>query len=149
MDITSYLLGKKSGGGGIDISEYFLESGNPDGYLAQAIIKKIAYPINVNHRTDLSSLFAGFRLLEEATVINGESATTVLNMFTNCVSLQKIDIRDMILTNLVSGYAQMFGSTNSNRVPSDCLIIVKNQDQKNWMATNHSRFTNVKTVDEL
>lgn len=72
------------------------------------------------------------------------------NMFYSCVKLMFIDMRDFDFTKLTI-YTEMFGSdtTSSFAVPNDCEIIVKDEEQKAWLATNFSRMTNVKTVAEL
>ena len=133
---------------GVDINDYFLSSGNMNGYLSQSLILKFPYSINLEHRTDASNLFSGYRNLREVSIINGDSVTSLSYMFGNCISLQKIDIRDMILSRNPSGYTTMFGSSSSNRVPNNCLIIVKDQTEKTWINTNFSRFTNVQTASE-
>ena len=70
------------------------------------------------------------------------------SMFMYCTSLQRLDIRSLDLTDKIGN--QVFGATSRNTwVPNDCLIIVKNNAQKQWFATNYSRMTNVKTVAEL
>lgn len=64
-------------------------------------------------------------------------------MFYGCSSLKKLDIRGFTFSK-VGSWMSMFGS-----VPSDCLIIVKDETAKNWVLNAHSDFTNVKTVAEL
>lgn len=64
--------------------------------------------------------------------------------FANCSKLQKIDARNMNFTNAV-----LNGDTTFTNVPTDCLIIVKDTDNKNWFNTNFPSMTNIKTVDEL
>ena len=64
------------------------------------------------------------------------------NMFYNCTSLEKIDVRNFDFS-LSTNFSGMF--TN---VPANCLIIVKDQTQKDWINTNFSNLTNVMTVEE-
>jgi len=42
----------------------------------------------------------------------------------------------------------MFGSSASNGVPDNCLIIVKDETAKQWITSKFSRLTNVKTIVE-
>lgn len=68
--------------------------------------------------------------------------------FSYCTKLKKIDIRNMELTNCTL-YTNMFGTNNINGVPNNCLIIVKDNANKQWVTSKFSRLTNVKTPDEL
>lgn len=69
----------------------------------------------------------------------------ISEMFSGCNSLQKLDIRnlDMTLITTSSYYENTF-----YRIPSGCLIIVKDDANKAWMNTNFASLTNVKTVAE-
>lgn len=80
--------------------------------------------------------------LEEVDLSN---ITTTANvqaqyMFTNCLNLKKIDIRNWQINKITSSgnYAEMF--TN---VPIDCEIIVKDTNCVNWIKARKSTFTNV------
>jgi hypothetical protein len=68
------------------------------------------------------------------------------SMFHNCVNLKKLDIRNwQINKNTTSAnYANIF--TN---VPSNCLIIVKDESCRTWVKARRSAFTNIKLVSEL
>lgn len=66
------------------------------------------------------------------------------NMFNGCSNLRKIDIRNMTID---SSYVYSYGSMLTN-VPTDCLIIVKDDTAKSWFNTNFSNYTNIKTVSE-
>lgn len=57
-------------------------------------------------------------------------------------SMEYLDIRSMDFANVTS-YINMFGS-----IPSNCLIIVKDETAKAWVLDKRSDFTNVKTVAE-
>lgn len=74
--------------------------------------------------------------------------SNISNMFRYSNYITKIDMRNFEFT-LSTSFTQCFGSTSSNGVPNDCLIIVKDATQKQWINTNFSRLTNVKTVAEL
>lgn len=70
---------------------------------------------------------------------------SVWGMFRNCPLLEKIDMRNLnwdILT-YISNPERIFQG-----VPTDCLIIVKNNTIKNYFASKFSTMTNVKTVAE-
>lgn len=62
--------------------------------------------------------------------------------FNACASLQHLDIRNLTFDSGTS-FSSAFTS-----VPTDCEIIVKDDIQKAWFATNFSSLTNVKTVAE-
>lgn len=68
--------------------------------------------------------------------------------FSYCTALKKIDIRNIELTNCTS-YSNMFGTSSINGVPNNCLIIVKDDANKQWVTSKFSRLTNVKTPEEL
>ena len=103
--------------------------------------------------TTFQQMFVGCSNLEEVNLSNlksNYSGYTCAQMFQGCTKLEKIDIRSMDFSNISQyGYSNMFGTTASNYVPDDCLIIVKDDTQKTWITTNFSRLTNVKTVAEL
>lgn len=65
------------------------------------------------------------------------------DMFYNCQSLKRLDIRNFDFTNVTS-YSTMFYN-----VPTDCLIIVKDDTAKTWITSKFTTLTNVKTVAEL
>lgn len=73
----------------------------------------------------------------------GVNFTTCGGMFMGCSSLELIDIRNFEFDNNMTSTDLFTG------IPDNCLIIVKNQTQKDWITSNFSRLTNVKTVDEL
>jgi len=62
--------------------------------------------------------------------------------FAGCSSLERLDARGVDFTNITT-FVYAF-----NSVPETCEIIVKDQTQKDWFATNFSNLTNVKTVAE-
>ncbi len=75
--------------------------------------------------------------------VDGSTVKNVQNMFNACQSLEHVDIRNFEFGN-VTNYTNMF----NNAVPANCEIIVKSQTEKDWLNTNFSRMTNVKTVAE-
>lgn len=79
------------------------------------------------------------------------SAGYIGYMFAGCTSLEYLDIRDIDLSMFTKAYSNYntFGTNSSDRVPANCLIIVKDTASKNWLNTNCSWLTNVKTPSEL
>lgn len=67
-------------------------------------------------------------------------------MFLSCTQLTFLDIRNMTLHNSTN-FDFMFGSGSSN-FNVNCEIIVKDTTEKDWVTTNFSYLTNVKTVAE-
>ena len=62
---------------------------------------------------------------------NTEKVTNMSYMFHGCTSLRKLDIRNFDFTKVTS-MGNFLGSTSdsSSKVPSDCLIIVKDDTAK-------------------
>ena len=152
MDLFSYLLGKKASGGG-GSNNYFLESNKVDGQAKQftTFIQDMPYEyIDFTGISAAQNFFSGCNKLKRIAIRNTGSLTTsgVANLFSGCISLEILDIRDLLLDSL--GVLTIFGGSaaSGTRVPNDCLIIVKSDVEKTWMATNLSRYTNVVTVDE-
>ena len=67
----------------------------------------------------------------------------VSQLFLNCRKLTRLDIRNFDFTNVTS-YSNMFYG-----VPTNCLIIVKDDTAKEWITSKFTTLTNVKTVAEL
>jgi surface protein len=97
---------------------------------------------------DCSGMFSGCTALEECIIPRFDLSAisrsrTMNNMFYNCKSLKKLDIRNLNLSSMGS-YSGAF--TN---VPSDCLIIVGTDNQRNWLKSKFSSLTNIKLPSEL
>lgn len=75
--------------------------------------------------------------------------TNASNMFALAEGIKHLDIRNFTFNN-ITNTSNMFGnnSSSSSGPHNNCEIIVKSQTEKDWFATNYSRFTNVKTVAE-
>ena len=71
------------------------------------------------------------------------SVTNMGYMFSSCNVLKSLDIRNFTFDKVTS-YSSMFG-----KVPTDCLIIVKGDTEKEWITSKFTTLTNVKTVAEL
>lgn len=74
---------------------------------------------------------------------------TNLNAMITAPNCQKLDIRNCEFSKLTlsSAYMSIFGTYNK-QIPDDCLIIVKNDDEKTWLTNKYTTLTNVKTVAE-
>lgn len=98
--------------------------------------------------TTMNNMFNSCQFLEEVDLssFTSESLKESSNMFLNCIRITKIDLRNFSFTGLTT-YNNMFGNSSSN-FKSDCLIIVKNDTEKNWVTSHFNFLTNVKTVEE-
>ena len=171
MDILSFLLGKNSSSGGGSGAEYFTGtitngSSNAPGILNS--IKKItALTFNgagTNHMfsklnyveeidfskfdtsnvTTMSNMFQNcYRIASlDLSTFYTPNVTNMGNMFNGCQALKFLDIRNFTFDNVTS-HTTMF-----SYVPTDCLIIVKSQVEKDWIESKFPAYSNVKTVDE-
>ena len=100
--------------------------------------------INATHITSLKNTFYYCEKLKELNLSSWQtnSLTSMNNTFEGCKSLKKLDVRNINFSTL-SNHNNIF-----TLMPKDCLIIVKNQTEKNWVLSKRSDFTNVKTVEE-
>ena len=99
--------------------------------------------------TSVNLIFKYCSSLKRADLSCFNGAYNIGELFNGCTSLEFIDIRGIDLVN--SGYQNTFlggGQGSVGRVPYDCKIIVADQTQKDYMATNFSSYTNVKTAAE-
>ena len=101
--------------------------------------------VNTANATEFRYCFYNCKKLKEIDV----SMWTISNfsrinsMFDGCTSLQKCDVRNIEFSQIQSSFKRdVFVN-----VPSNCLIIVKNDTEKNKVMTDYG-MTNVKTVDE-
>ena len=99
--------------------------------------------------TSFSSCFSDCNNLERLDLSNWSPTGTGLNtasMFYFCRKLNHLDMRNFPFINIGSAsyqYNNMF-----SYIPNNCLIIVKDNDNKNWITSRYSSLTNVKTVAE-
>ena len=108
---------------------------------------------NTSKVTNMSNMFSNcssMTKLDLSSFTNPDGVlTNTSSMFENCKNLKKIDMRGLTFSSVTSS-SNMFGSSSSaNKVPDDCLIIVKDNTEKTWITSNFSRLTNVKTVEEM
>jgi len=100
-------------------------------------------PLSMSYR-----MFYGCSSLKNVDLSNFNISSTtpnMLEMFYNCTSLEKLDIRSFEFSKLTQGdsVSNMF-----YKVPVNCLIIVKNQTEKDWLVDKFPTMTNIKTISE-
>lgn len=100
---------------------------------------------NTSNMLSMARMFSNCSLLTTLNLSSFDTTNTsdISYMFSGCRSLTLLDIRNIDFTNVTS-----YSSTFSN-VPADCEIIVKDDTAKNWITTNFTTLTNIKTVAEL
>lgn len=96
---------------------------------------------------NVTSLYRSFYSCANLTSLDLSSWNLTLKQsqytFQGCSKLMRLDIRGLDYTGCTS-YANLLTS-----VPSTCLIIVKDEANKQWFNSKFSAYTNVKTADEL
>ena len=100
---------------------------------------------NVSNVTSTRDTFRGCSSLTSLDLSNWNvsNVNEMTEMFYNCRSLIQLDIRNFDFSKVTS-YSNMF-----RNVPTDCLIIVKDDTAKEWITSKFTTLTNVKTVAEL
>lgn len=96
---------------------------------------------------EITSIYQMFRLCSKLKKIdasnwNGTNLKNISQAFYNCTDLEYLDLRTIDFSK-VTNFSSAFSS-----VPTNCLIIVKDQTAKDWFTTNFSTLTNVQTVEE-
>lgn len=102
--------------------------------------------IDISESNNINGFFSGSTNLKELDLSTWDCSrlSNASYLFQNCTSLMKIDMRTFLFNNIASSTRRdMFAN-----VPSNCLIIVKDQTQKNIVLSNYPAMTNVKTVSE-
>ena len=101
---------------------------------------------SVEFMNGISNMFYGCTLLETIDMSNTEITKSIdmQRAFQNCKALKLLDIRKIDFVTYCKNSANMLLN-----VPTTVEIIVANDTQKNWFATNFSTYTNVKTVEEV
>lgn len=103
---------------------------------------------NVPSKTSINTMYGMFSGCTKIEIIdlsgfNINSISTLGYTFSNCRNLNKLDVRGIKFSSAGYNPGSMF-----QNVPANCEIIVKDDTQKNWVLTQRSDFTNVKTVAE-
>ena len=86
--------------------------------------------IDTSKVTNMENMFCGCLNLTTVPRFNLESANNVARMFCDCGNLQHIDLYTLNIDNIFA-----YGDMLSN-IPQDCEIIVKKQQQKDWLLNN-------------
>lgn len=128
----------------INIPEY--QSVNFSQFIYNTPVESIDFSslgtIKTNSQVQLSYMFAYNSSLKTIDLsnfyVNNNYNTTCGNMFDGCSSLEKLDMSSFDFAISVGFTSGMF-----NNVPANCLILVKDQTQKDWFTTNFSNLTNV------
>lgn len=135
----------------VDISNFDtsnVESFSSMFYSASALTRLDLKNFTSPNATVLSQMFRQCSKLEYLDIRNMtlDKVTSSYNMFAYCSVLMYLDIRGFDFANAtkLNNYSTMF--TN---VPANCEIIVKDDAARNWVLTQRSDFTNIKTVAEL
>lgn len=104
---------------------------------------------NTQKVTNMSSMFNTCSALKTLDLSNFETnaLTNIDRMFFGCTTLEHLDIRKFDFTTITS-HTYTFGQNTSSYIPANCEIIVADNTQKQWLNSNFSRLTNVKTVAE-
>ena len=98
---------------------------------------------NPQNATSMNYLFYNCSSLSEIDLRDWNvSPTNISYLFEGCSGLKKIDIRNFSFDNVTS-YSSMFST-----VPTNCKIIVKDDNAKSWLKSKFSSFSNIKTVAE-
>ena len=169
------ILGVEGNYEGERISDYFRESEiDITDYAWRLIVKRIPYfeattskgnsrfqdcfaeyidvsGLNFSNTTTINSCFRNCPYLKEIDISmwNTDNLRNISNLFDMCTSLQKCDVRSIDFTkNTINMKTNIFGTYGSTNIPTNCLVIVKDQANKEWVQTEYSWLTNVKTVAE-
>ena len=100
--------------------------------------------LDTSNITRMSSMFAMCSELRNLDLSNfvTSNVNNMSQMFYGCAKLNLLDIRNFTFSSGLN-CSSMF-----DNVPANCEIIVKSDTEKEWINTNFSRLTNVKTVEE-
>ncbi|MBO7695279.1 MAG: BspA family leucine-rich repeat surface protein [Methanobrevibacter sp.] len=100
---------------------------------------------NTSNTTNFYRLFANCRGLTEIDMsnINAPNLTDIRQMFDGCTNLKKLDIRKFEFSNSITMTMNVF-----RNIPTDCLILVKDQTAKDWILAIRSDLTNIQIASE-
>ena len=172
-DVTNYASANVNveGSGGADLSDYFYDtiqgtsSSSDPGW--RYTVKKLKSPLIISNNscsymfsyfkgteipemdtskvTNMAGMFSNSMSLTSLNLSNFDTSkvTNMDSMFYSCSKLTSLDIRNFDFTKVTS-YSAMFYN-----IPTDCLIIVKDDTAKTWVTSKFTTLTNVKTVAEL
>ena len=141
--------------------------------LGQVTVEKVepAEPIAIPYKPKWLSFYGCKEtdLSEELSNIDGSELTSLYYAFYNCSNLKRLDFSNLDLSGVtdmsytfyrcsslefldlrtinIAG-ANNVGGMTFNRVPANCLVIVKDETDKTEVTSANVNFTNVKTVAE-
>lgn len=137
-------------------------------YYCQALLNVSLENLKFPNLTTVSSMFGQCKVLTEVDLSSWETSqiTSMNQMCQNCAKLTKADLSG--LRGTITSFTTVFGgcyklmhidirnldlsnASTANAfigVPTSCLIIVKDDANKAWFASNYSTLTNVKTLAE-
>lgn len=143
----SYMLNQCDNLTSVDLSNFVTPNLTNCGYMFNLSSKLTTIKLgklDTSNVTSMKYMFRGVACTElDLSNFNTSKVTDMSNMFYQCSKLTKLDIRNFDFTN-VKTYSNVFAS-----VPTNCLIIVKDDTAKAWVKARNSNLTNVKTVAEL
>ena len=141
MDIFSYLLGKKSAGGGGSSSDYFTNEISFSG--AGSMIKKIPDNVTLSSEvTEINGFFYGWENIETIPLLNTSNIINMAWVFEGCSSLKTIP---NINTSNVANFEGMFyNCVNLETVPqfNGVSVIGSNSDLLQHMFEGCSSLSN-------
>lgn len=112
MDIFSYLMGKKAGGGGNVTLDGSLTYDNSK--LLQSLIVEVK-PFDLGNNIDMASFFKNCTKLKEVPMLDTSKIKTMSNCFISCALIETMPLWD---THLVTAMSSMFsGCSELKNVP--------------------------------
>lgn len=151
QDIIKALEGKAIGGDGGKYAPRFISFYQYTGTDLSYELENL----DTSNITSMENMFYFNKNLEELDLshLDTSKVKNGNKMFYGCTSLKRLDVRNFDFTKLAyMDYMWGYNSSNGN-IPSDCLIIVKDEANKGLIVNNAKlcsiTLTNVKTVAEL
>lgn len=109
IDLTSYMLGKKSSGGGADLNDYFISTVNNDNDVsgfALKSIKKIPDITLSNNVTNINRMFYNISTMPNITtapkIISSSSLTSLQDGYYGGLNFEEIDLSGLNSTNITN-----------------------------------------------
>ena len=154
MDIVSFLLGKKSSGGGGNLNEYFATeitaNTTASNNMSTKLLKKMPDTIVSDNVTDLRYAYANsnFGGANAPKVFCNNNVTSVQHMYYDAIGCPSIDMSGLDTSNVTSMYA-MFDVNEAYVASADILtsIICNNDTRK--VTTMRQMFYNRKKLTSL
>lgn len=138
MDVVSYLLGKKSSGGGGSSYNAVLDGTDKTSGTIINCIKEIGY-FDTSSYTNMYNMFSGCSSLETVDLLDTSNVTTMNGMFYNCNKLKNIP---QFNTAKVTDFNRMFGNIGVSLTDESLNNIL-------GMCINATSYTGTKTLAAL